>query len=166
MGSPITFAGSSDPNASNDLPCSYIPVPDGPYSSEVPAEPRGQLKGVLVILCWLLVLVSLVAFNGYSASSNVHGPVSLPTLTSSNEESTPQAVPWSTWQPVSRGVSAGVSEKSNRLFTSNNGEMYPWNNSMLSWQRTAYHFQPEKNWMNGNSFYIIMLCSFAYYDKQ
>lgn len=26
---------------------------------------------------------------------------------------------------------------------------YPWSNEMLSWQRTCYHFQPQKNWMNG-----------------
>lgn len=25
----------------------------------------------------------------------------------------------------------------------------PWTNEMLSWQRTSYHFQPQKNWMNG-----------------
>ncbi|MED6133490.1 hypothetical protein PIB30_028671 [Stylosanthes scabra] len=48
---------------------------------------------------------------------------------------------------VSRGVVAGVSEKSNRLL---GGKTFPgWTNSMLSWQRTAFHFQPEKNWMNG-----------------
>lgn len=26
--------------------------------------------------------------------------------------------------------------------------LYPWTNNMLSWQRTGFHFQPEKNWMN------------------
>lgn len=161
------------PNAidrsSDDLPaCSYIPVPDGPHSGGVSAEPdRRHLKGVLVIFCGLLVLVSLVAFNGYR-DSNGHGDhVSLPTLITSNEneELNPKTVvPLPTWQPsVSRGVSAGVSEKSNRLFTGNIGvgESYPWNNSMLSWQRTAFHFQPEKNWMNGNSFsssFIYLFC--------
>ncbi|KAG4131155.1 hypothetical protein ERO13_D09G190000v2 [Gossypium hirsutum] len=50
-------------------------------------------------------------------------------------------------KPVSRGLAAGVSEKSNWVF---GGDLpdHPWNNSMLSWQRTAFHFQPEKNWMN------------------
>ncbi|KAK1360995.1 Beta-fructofuranosidase [Heracleum sosnowskyi] len=31
---------------------------------------------------------------------------------------------------------------------------YPWSNEMLSWQRTSYHFQPQKNWMNGPLFYM------------
>ncbi|CAM8980312.1 unnamed protein product [Rhodiola kirilowii] len=58
---------------------------------------------------------------------------------------------------LSRGVKEGVSEKSNRIVNlllgaEDQGECgtssFPWNNSMLSWQRTAFHFQPEKNWMN------------------
>ncbi|KAJ1416028.1 Glycosyl hydrolase family 32, N-terminal [Sesbania bispinosa] len=131
--------GSPSSSGPADLPCSYIPVPDGPESAGAPAEPRRQLKEVVVILCGLLTLalVSMVAFNGYRASNELHGEVSLPTS---------KTVPW---QAVSRGVSAGVSEKSN----SNNGESYPWNNSMLSWQRTAFHFQPDKNWMNGPLYY-------------
>ncbi|KAG5089840.1 hypothetical protein AAZX31_01G197200 [Glycine max] len=155
MGSPNTRTSSS---SDSELPCSnYIPVPDGPHS---PAEPAR--REVIVIFCGLLVLVSLVAFNGYSwAHSNGHDgdhhhassslPTTLLTVTPNELELSPDTVPWSTWQTtLSRGVSAGVSEKSSWLFNSNNGngESYPWNNSMLSWQRTAYHFQPEKNWMN------------------
>jgi beta-fructofuranosidase len=49
----------------------------------------------------------------------------------------------------SRGVSAGVSEKANVNLKGAQVKDYPWNNSMLSWQRTAFHFQPEENWMNG-----------------
>jgi beta-fructofuranosidase len=26
---------------------------------------------------------------------------------------------------------------------------FPWSNAMLEWQRTGYHFQPKKNYMNG-----------------
>ncbi|KAJ4866594.1 hypothetical protein Rs2_46375 [Raphanus sativus] len=45
---------------------------------------------------------------------------------------------------------AGVSEKRVwNVFDDRNGEAFAWNNTMLSWQRTAFHFQPEKNWMNG-----------------
>ncbi|XP_056852076.1 acid beta-fructofuranosidase 3, vacuolar-like [Raphanus sativus] len=44
---------------------------------------------------------------------------------------------------------AGVSEKRVwNVFDDRNGEAFAWNNTMLSWQRTAFHFQPEKNWMN------------------
>ncbi|PKI37575.1 hypothetical protein CRG98_042046, partial [Punica granatum] len=58
------------------------------------------------------------------------------------------------WPPVdavsiSRGKTEGVSEKSNGAFLGTNyGPPYPWTNNMLSWQRTGFHFQPEKNWMN------------------
>ena len=51
---------------------------------------------------------------------------------------------------------AGVSEKRNFRKT----EPFAWNNTMLSWQRTAFHFQPEKNWMNGiniSDFLIIYM---------
>lgn len=154
----ISVSPMVNPSSDSELPCSYIPVPDGPHSD--PAEPRRKAKEVLVIFCVLLALVSLVAFNGYRAHSN-DVSLLLPTLLTTPklneiELSSPitETIPRSTCDAVSRGVSSGVSEKSNRLLNSNNvngnGESYPWNNSMLSWQRTAYHFQPENNWMNGN----------------
>ncbi|KAG6525598.1 hypothetical protein ZIOFF_015560 [Zingiber officinale] len=54
--------------------------------------------------------------------------------------------------PLSRGPARGVSEKStaSRLFSSHS---FRWSDSMLRWQRTAFHFQPEKNWMNGPMYY-------------
>ncbi|KAF7105613.1 hypothetical protein CFC21_106401 [Triticum aestivum] len=30
---------------------------------------------------------------------------------------------------------------------------FPWSNAMLGWQRTGYHFQPEKNYQNGPVYY-------------
>ncbi|XP_011081205.1 acid beta-fructofuranosidase 2, vacuolar [Sesamum indicum] len=50
-------------------------------------------------------------------------------------------------RPTLRGVHEGVSEKSfgkGRL----GAIPYPWTKKMLAWQRTGYHFQPQKNWMN------------------
>ncbi|XP_061357832.1 acid beta-fructofuranosidase-like isoform X2 [Gastrolobium bilobum] len=143
-------ASSSDP----DLPRSYVPIPNGPNNAGAPAEPRRHLRELIVIFSGLLILVSFVAFNGHNRTSNGQdGDLLLSTLTS-NEEATCKTVPWPIWQPVSRGVDAGVSEKSNfRLFKSSNAASFPWNNTMLSWQRTAYHFQPEKNWMNGPMYY-------------
>ncbi|RDX65605.1 Acid beta-fructofuranosidase, partial [Mucuna pruriens] len=110
--------------SSSELSGSYMAIPDGAHS---PVEPRR----VLVIFCGLLALalVSFVAFNGDYASLPTEFP------------QTPKS--------VLRGVSAGVSQKSKN----GNGEFYPWNNSMLSWQRTAYHFQPDNNWMNGPMYY-------------
>ncbi|CAM0903609.1 unnamed protein product [Alopecurus aequalis] len=49
---------------------------------------------------------------------------------------------------ASRGVVQGVSEKTTAPALLGGGRAYDWTNAMLSWQRTAFHFQPEKNWMN------------------
>ncbi|KAL0329596.1 UNVERIFIED_CONTAM: Beta-fructofuranosidase 1 [Sesamum radiatum] len=59
-------------------------------------------------------------------------------------------------KPTLRGVREGVSEKSlgkGRL----GATPYPWTRKMLAWQRTAYHFQPEKNWMNGEILFYFLL---------
>ena len=51
---------------------------------------------------------------------------------------------------ASRGVAEGVSEKSTApLLGSGALQDFSWTNAMLAWQRTAFHFQPPKNWMNG-----------------
>lgn len=52
---------------------------------------------------------------------------------------------------ASRGVAEGVSEKSTAPLLGGAGavEDFSWTNAMLAWQRTAFHFQPPKNWMNG-----------------
>lgn len=50
---------------------------------------------------------------------------------------------------ASRGVAEGVSEKSTApLLGSGALQDFSWTNAMLAWQRTAFHFQPPKNWMN------------------
>ncbi|KAK9148042.1 hypothetical protein Scep_006799 [Stephania cephalantha] len=51
---------------------------------------------------------------------------------------------------LGRGVREGVSEKCFRLPPMDVGTdlVFPWTNSMLAWQRSAYHFQPPNNWMN------------------
>ncbi|KAL4360755.1 hypothetical protein GQ457_04G014300 [Hibiscus cannabinus] len=46
-----------------------------------------------------------------------------------------------------RGVAQGVSAKSNPSLLSH--PPFNWTNAMFSWQRSAFHFQPQKNWMNG-----------------
>lgn len=58
---------------------------------------------------------------------------------------------------VSRGMAHGVSEKTFWPLTTR-GLKFAWTNGMLLWQRTGYHFQPEKNWMNGKfSIFITYL---------
>ncbi|KAF6152418.1 hypothetical protein GIB67_038041 [Kingdonia uniflora] len=54
--------------------------------------------------------------------------------------------------PRPRGVSEGLSDKTFRD-VKGNGETFAWTKTMLSWQRTAYHYQPQKNWMNGPLFH-------------
>lgn len=46
-------------------------------------------------------------------------------------------------------VSAGVSMKPFRRSQSTLQDNFAWNSTELSWQRTSFHFQPPKNWMNG-----------------
>ncbi|KAJ0960235.1 hypothetical protein J5N97_001947 [Dioscorea zingiberensis] len=52
----------------------------------------------------------------------------------------------------SRGPSDGVSEKSTGLLPGSSPS-FPWTNNMLRWQRTAFHFQPQLNWMNAPLYY-------------
>jgi beta-fructofuranosidase len=92
----------------------------------------------------LMLGLVLAIINGYRDSDvRANGNASPAKLKSS------MPLPSEPLQPVSRGASAGVSEKSNLVLAGVNVMSFPWNNTMLSWQRTAYHFQPEKNWMNG-----------------
>ncbi|CAI9093775.1 OLC1v1029346C1 [Oldenlandia corymbosa var. corymbosa] len=47
---------------------------------------------------------------------------------------------------VPRGLAEGVSAKSSgHLFGKS---PFSWTNRLLAWQRTGFHFQPKKNWMN------------------
>lgn len=141
----------------SELPSSYLPIPDGPFSPADP--PRHVTKKVLLISSGLLMLLlSLVTFNAYYPHSSGDGDHA--SLTPTTPDDFEFSVPSSMSKPFSRGVSLGVSEKSSWMLKSSNGESYPWSNSMLSWQRTAYHFQPEKNWMNGNFLLFLLLCLF------
>eukprot|EP00257_Ricinus_communis_P000986 XP_002510944.2 acid beta-fructofuranosidase 1, vacuolar [Ricinus communis] len=109
---------------------------------------RRPLKVFTVTFASLIFLLSLVTL----IMNQSQGP--LPTPNKNRSPSTPKSTSFS--EHVPRGVAEGVSAKSNPSFFSN-GVSYNWTNAMLSWQRTAYHFQPEKNWMNdpdGPLFYM------------
>lgn len=99
------------------------------------------LKGILVILCSIVLLVSLVALTMN------HGQNYLEKLENSNIEITSFSNISKPGFP--RGVAQGVSAKSNPSILHN--VSFDWTNAMFSWQRTAFHFQPQKNWMNGKS---------------
>lgn len=134
---------------------------DSPYTPLLNASHDNHRRELLLIFSGLLLLASIIAFTGYSASFNVrqpHADVSVSASSSSSILSDEETKP-STVSPtkVSRGVSSGVSEKSSTFLSGKvvgEGESFPWDNTMLSWQRTAFHFQPENNWMNGSTFIL------------
>uniref|UniRef100_A0A2N9EQ68 beta-fructofuranosidase n=1 Tax=Fagus sylvatica TaxID=28930 RepID=A0A2N9EQ68_FAGSY len=133
----------------DSLPCSYSPLPNGPDTIEAPLAKRRPLKkATLIIFSGLLLLALFLAITiaGHHRNPYIHA-------NENNESLLATSKPLEPVLPASRGVSAGVSEKSNRVFSGHNVVEFPWNNSMLSWQRTSFHFQPEKNWMNGPMFY-------------
>ncbi|XP_047321729.1 beta-fructofuranosidase, soluble isoenzyme I-like [Impatiens glandulifera] len=119
------------PKSSPDLEQSYAPLPDRPdLGSPAPGlrRPKMGLVGIIVSFLLLICLAALIIDQG-------------PKVETDRTESTAFIT------PVARGVLQGVSEKS-FLEVSDESVTYPWTNAMLSWQRTGFHFQPEKNWMN------------------
>jgi len=122
-------------HTSSDPP--YTPLPDNPS----PARIRRPFNGFAAILASLIFLLSLVALIINQSQE------SLPEQNQNRSPSTPRPTE-SFSKPEPRGVAQGVSPKSNPSFFSDKVS-YNWTNAMFSWQRTAYHFQPEKNWMNG-----------------
>ncbi|CAI9780538.1 unnamed protein product [Fraxinus pennsylvanica] len=121
---------------------SYSPIPDQPHTF-IPAGNRRSKKLLATILFSSVFFISLILLfinQQPESQTNVNG---------SNQEKSTAARP----TPPSRGVSQGVSEKTFRQIGVDKNVSYPWTNDMLSWQRTAYHFQPEHNWMNGPLFH-------------
>lgn len=105
------------------LPYSYAPLPDGEQPE--PLQPR---KAAIFLLSAFLAVAFVVA---------------LITPTHPKDLNIPSTV------VISRGVANGVSEKSfHPLLLGAADNSYPWSYNMLDWQRTAFHFQPKKNWMN------------------
>ncbi|CAL5364215.1 unnamed protein product [Camellia sinensis] len=106
----------------------YTPLPDHPTSSAAsPAKDHLRpFKGLAGIFLSMLFMSSMITFF-FSNFGNQ----------SESSHSATEAV-------------RGESEKT-FLESSGTGPAYPWTDAMLAWQRTSYHFQPVKNWMNGSS---------------
>ncbi|RDY02403.1 Beta-fructofuranosidase, soluble isoenzyme I, partial [Mucuna pruriens] len=101
-------------------------------------------KGILLIFCFILFVMSLVALIMIQGQNN------LEKLENSNKEITHFS---NISKPeLPRGVAQGVSAKSSSPIFQK--VSYDWTNAMFSWQRTAFHFQPQKNWMNGPLFHM------------
>ncbi|KAJ7949578.1 acid beta-fructofuranosidase-like [Quillaja saponaria] len=117
----------------------YSPLPDNPSSPER-IHSRKPLKGFAVILGSSIFLLSLIAII-------INQIQQVPLENPEKDQSSNKTTPFSNIsRPLPRGVEQGVSAKS---YPSLSSELpYNWTNAMFSWQRTAFHFQPENNWMN------------------
>ncbi|KAG8057846.1 hypothetical protein GUJ93_ZPchr0002g23393 [Zizania palustris] len=105
-----------------------------PYSySPLPAESSGAGRARRRPLCAALLLVSAAVLLIVAALSG-RRPMDAEVMER---------------RGGSRGPEAGVSEKtSGGRLGAEADNAFPWSNAMLQWQRTGFHFQPEKNWMN------------------
>ncbi|XP_060675939.1 acid beta-fructofuranosidase 1, vacuolar isoform X2 [Ziziphus jujuba] len=121
----------------------YTLLPEYPSVAGPPVTRRRTLKGCALVIASVVFLMSLVALILSQSQELSQKPVekdgSVPLVTNTTSFSEP------------RGVAQGVSAKSNPSLSDELS--YNWTNAMFSWQRTSYHFQPEKNWMNGPLFY-------------
>ncbi|KAG0491924.1 hypothetical protein HPP92_005322 [Vanilla planifolia] len=127
------------------LPTSVRTTTESSGDSSLPAS------GGFFFLSFAVVLITAVAFalgGGFvkDAASHVVGAISETDL-DGELQNLHSLHP----DPVSRGPVLGVSEKASggsaSLLLGGHGG-YPWTNDMLHWQRTGFHFQPPRNWMN------------------
>ncbi|NP_001284469.1 acid beta-fructofuranosidase-like [Cucumis melo] len=119
-----------DSTSSDLIPPPYSALPDRHPSPALPRKSRNFTTTTILIS--FLLLVSLFALFSYTNTSSPES-VKLPENTQSR---------------LARGVAEGVSAKSNPYFSDSVDGSFNWTNAMFSWQRTAFHFQPEGNWMN------------------
>ncbi|CAK9171140.1 unnamed protein product [Ilex paraguariensis] len=128
------------------LPFSYSPLPDETQSVGASAERRQPNRLIILLLSGLLVVGFLVALlSGDGLATKGGGGADM--FATSGSTTSPERI-----IPVARGIKEGVSAKS---FVPLAGvPQYPWTTEMLDWQRTAFHFQPKNNWMNGPMFYM------------
>ena len=116
------------------LPYSYAPLPPAADGPQTQSTTRWRA-------CAAVLLVVATALAGFTMDRDVVAPLVGP----------------ATAVATSRGRDAGVSEKTSgveddiaggRLRVGEGADGFPWSNAMLQWQRTGFHFQPQKNWMN------------------
>ncbi|KAL9242887.1 hypothetical protein vseg_016845 [Gypsophila vaccaria] len=133
-------------SSSTVLPYSYAPLsPGGGHA------PKRSWKAGLTILFGLMALALFVGLvertqnnNNKAVVQNNVEPSEYDFLLDNELDTTLSD------KVTTRGKPHGVSEKAND-FPSLRGVKSPefeWNDLQLGWQRTAFHFQPKKNWMN------------------
>lgn len=89
---------------------------------------RRSMKGLCYLLLMSTFLVLLFVQQGPRINRDGEDDLNLKSLEQA-------------WRWASKEITVEVSGEK--------AKAYPWTNDMLSWQRTSYHFQPQKNWMNG-----------------
>ncbi|KAL3621501.1 hypothetical protein CASFOL_036413 [Castilleja foliolosa] len=128
---------------------SYAPIPAGPLPAEQPRATKKLIATILFSSFCFVSLILLIVYQDGPHQAKLGDLISPQT----KKPSTPAGSIFPASPAVelpSRGVAQGVSEKIFRRF--GGGDLsFTWTNFMLFWQGTAYHFQPEKNWINGNS---------------
>ena len=117
------------------LPYAYSPLPAADAASAEVSGARARrrpLCAAALVLSAALLLLAVAALAGVRIAPP-----------------RPIAVGETAAAARSRGPAAGVSEKtSGAQGMLRGGNAFPWSNAMLQWQRTGFHFQPQKNWMN------------------
>ncbi|KAK6118980.1 hypothetical protein DH2020_047266 [Rehmannia glutinosa] len=129
-------------NINNAIP--YAPLLDSTVVAEPPQRRRRRRSSsvVLLLMTGLLGVALIFAVVRFGIRHNEIG---------SRSSSLETRRPAEMIVPADRGVAEGVSLKTfGRL---RGARAYSWTNNMLAWQRTAFHFQPRKNWMNGPVYY-------------
>lgn len=107
-------------------PCS--PLLDKAETEKASVVHQRSIKGLCSLLLVSTLLVLLFVQQGPRITRNGENDLNLKSLEQA-------------WRWVSKEITLDVSGERVKA--------YPWTNDMLSWQRTSYHFQPQKNWMNG-----------------
>ncbi|KAK6935219.1 Glycosyl hydrolase family 32, N-terminal [Dillenia turbinata] len=134
----------------------YIPLPENDEDLTPASVPAKKLvKGMLVIF-------SISMFVCLLGSSLIGGEERKEVKDTALAAGRSMEIPA---PAISRGVAEGVSEKK---FNSKmaGGSEFDWSNEMLNWQKTAFHFQAQKNWLNGPMFYKGWYHLFYQYNPQ
>lgn len=128
------------------LPYSYTPLPAADDASAEVTGARSRNGGRRRSLCAAALVLSaalVLAVVALSGARLAGRPMEAMESAGMEQEAVTRM--------MSRGPDAGVSEKTSGASWARLGESgnaFPWSNAMLQWQRTGFHFQPEKNWMN------------------
>lgn len=146
----------------SELPYSYAPLsPGNEPNGLAPAgtlRPRPRpIKIGLIVLSGLMICALIMAMLDYKYEGNAPPTAGGDEQVDLSLRPPPENLVGLEIGPgskdvlfkVSRGKAHGVSEKANGLpLRGLRVPLFDWNDLQLSWQRTSFHFQPEKNWMN------------------